>query len=81
MGSRALYVYDGPKDTLYRIHGTNQPEYIGHAISSGCIRLTNEDAIDLFNRAKVGSPVVVLAPGQGDSPNNPRVAFTGGRDG
>src|SRR5205807_725996 len=63
MGSRALYVYDGPKDTLYRIHGTNQPEYIGSAISSGCIRLTNEDAIDLFNRVKVGSPVVVLAPG------------------
>jgi lipoprotein-anchoring transpeptidase ErfK/SrfK len=79
MGSRALYVYDGPKDTLYRIHGTNQPEYIGSAISSGCIRLTNEDAIDLFNRAKVGTVVVVLAPGQGDSPNNPRVAFTGGR--
>ena len=65
MGSRALYVYDGPKDTLYRIHGTNQPEYIGSAISSGCIRLTNEDAIDLFNRVKIGSPVVVLAPGSG----------------
>ena len=80
MGSRALYVYDGPKDTLYRIHGTNQPEYIGSAISSGCIRLTNEDAIDLFNRVKVGSPVVVLAPGSGDSPGNPRFAFTGGRD-
>jgi lipoprotein-anchoring transpeptidase ErfK/SrfK len=81
MGSRALYVYEGSKDTLYRIHGTNQPEYIGHAISSGCIRLTNEDAIDLFNRVKVGSPVVVLAPGSGDSPTNPRIAFTGGRDG
>ncbi len=69
MGSRALYVFDGPKDTLYRIHGTNQPEYIGSAISSGCIRLTNEDAIDLFNRVKIGSPVVVLAPGSGDSPS------------
>ena len=80
MGSRALYVYDGPKDTLYRIHGTNQPEYIGSAISSGCIRLTNEDAIDLFNRVKIGTPVVVLAPGSGDLPSNPRVAFTGGRD-
>ena len=80
MGSRALYVYDGPKDTLYRIHGTNQPEYIGSAISSGCIRLTNEDAIDLFNRVKIGSVVVVLAPGSGDSPANPRIAFTGGRD-
>jgi lipoprotein-anchoring transpeptidase ErfK/SrfK len=80
MGSRALYVYEGSKDTLYRIHGTNQPEYIGSAISSGCIRLTNEDAIDLFSRVKVGSVVVVLAPGSGDSPTNPRVAFTGGRD-
>src|ERR1700712_2104530 len=80
MGSRALYLYSGGKDTLYRIHGTNQPEYIGSAISSGCIRLTNEDAIDLFSRVKVGSVVVVLAPGSGDSPTNPRVAFTGGRD-
>ena len=81
MGARALYVFEGNKDTLYRIHGTNQPEYIGHAISSGCIRLTNEDAIDLFNRTKVNSPVVVLAPGQGNSPGNPRIAFSGGRDG
>jgi len=79
-GPRALYVYEGNKDTLYRIHGTNQPEYIGSAISSGCIRLTNEDAIDLFSRVKVGSVVVVLSPGSGDSPTNPRVAFTGGRD-
>ena len=65
MGSRALYVYDGPKDTLYRIHGTNQPEYIGQAISSGCIRLTNEDAIDLYSRARIGTPVVVLPPRRG----------------
>ena len=77
MGSRALYVYSGNKDTLYRIHGTNQPEYIGSAISSGCIRLTNEDAIDLFNRVKINTVVVVLAPGQGDLPGNPRVAFYG----
>ena len=48
MGSRALYLYSGGKDTLFRIHGTNQPEYIGASISSGCIRLTNEDAIDLY---------------------------------
>ena len=81
MGARALYIYEGNRDTLYRVHGTNQPEYIGHAISSGCIRLTNEDIIDLYNRVKPGSPVVVLAPGQGDSPTNPQVAFTGGRAG
>jgi lipoprotein-anchoring transpeptidase ErfK/SrfK len=60
MGARALYLYAGGKDTLYRIHGTNQPEYIGHAISSGCIRITNEDVIDLYGRVKVGATVVVL---------------------
>ena len=67
MGARALYLYEGNKDTLYRIHGTNQPEYIGHAISSGCIRMTNEDVIDLYKRVKLGTTVVVLAPHQGFS--------------
>jgi lipoprotein-anchoring transpeptidase ErfK/SrfK len=60
MGARALYLYAGGKDTLYRIHGTNQPEYIGRAISSGCIRVTNEDVIDLYGRVKIGATVVVL---------------------
>ena len=60
MGARGLYLYAGGNDTLYRIHGTNQPEYIGHAISSGCIRMTNEDVIDLYSRVKVGATVVVL---------------------
>ena len=64
LGARALYLYERNKDTLYRIHGTNQPEYIGQAISSGCIRMTNEDVIDLFDRVKLGATVVVLAPGQ-----------------
>jgi lipoprotein-anchoring transpeptidase ErfK/SrfK len=64
LGARALYLYAGNKDTLYRIHGTNQPEYIGQAISSGCIRMRNEDVIDLYNRVKLGSTVVVLPPGQ-----------------
>jgi lipoprotein-anchoring transpeptidase ErfK/SrfK len=64
MGARALYLYSGGQDTLYRIHGTNQPEYIGQAISSGCIRMTNEDAIDLYNRVKIGTIVVVLPPTQ-----------------
>ena len=64
LGARALYLYEGNRDTLYRIHGTNQPEYIGQAISSGCIRMTNEDVIDLFDRVKQGATVVVLAPGQ-----------------
>jgi lipoprotein-anchoring transpeptidase ErfK/SrfK len=62
LGARALYLYEGNKDTLYRIHGTNQPEYIGQAISSGCIRMTNEDVIDLFDRVRQGATVVVLPP-------------------
>ena len=78
MGARGLYLYEANKDTLYRIHGTNQPEYIGSAISSGCIRMTNEDVIDLYNRVKLGATVVVLAPGQGDTPFNPRMALGGG---
>ena len=76
MGARAIYLFEGNKDTLFRIHGTNQPELIGEAISSGCIRMANEDVIDLFERVKMGSPVVVLGPKNGDSPTNPRLAMT-----
>ena len=76
LGARGLYLFTGNRDTLYRIHGTNQPEYIGSAISSGCIRMTNEDVIDLYKRVKLGTPVVVLAPSQGDSPYNPRMALS-----
>jgi len=65
MGARGIYLFQGNKDTLFRIHGTNQPEYIGQAISSGCIRMTNEDVIDLYNRVRMGAIVVVLAPRQG----------------
>jgi lipoprotein-anchoring transpeptidase ErfK/SrfK len=75
MGARALYLYQNGKDTLYRIHGTNQPEYIGQAISSGCIRMTNEDVIDLYNRVQPGAVVVVLEPHQNVSPYNPRMAL------
>jgi lipoprotein-anchoring transpeptidase ErfK/SrfK len=75
MGARALYLYQQGKDTLYRIHGTNQPEYIGQAISSGCIRMTNEDVIDLYNRVKHGAVVVVLEPNQNVSPFHPRMAL------
>ncbi|MCP4381806.1 MAG: L,D-transpeptidase [Hyphomicrobiales bacterium] len=56
MGARALYL----GDTVYRIHGTNQPQTIGHAVSSGCFRLTNEYVIDLFERVPVGTKVVVM---------------------
>jgi lipoprotein-anchoring transpeptidase ErfK/SrfK len=55
LGARALYV----SGTLYRIHGSNEPDTIGQAVSSGCIRMTNEDVIDLYDRAKVGAEVVV----------------------
>lgn len=56
LGARALYI--GAR--LYRIHGSNQPWTIGHAVSSGCIRMTNEDVIDLYDQVKVGAKVVVL---------------------
>ncbi len=62
MGARAMYLYSNGRDTSYRIHGTNQPQYIGQAVSSGCIRMTNENAIDLYNHVKVGTVVVVLPP-------------------
>jgi lipoprotein-anchoring transpeptidase ErfK/SrfK len=55
LGARALYL----GHTEFRIHGTNQPDTIGHAVSSGCIRLDNADVIDLYNRVKVGAKVVV----------------------
>jgi lipoprotein-anchoring transpeptidase ErfK/SrfK len=55
LGARALYL----GSTLYRIHGSNEPETIGHAVSSGCIRMTNEDVTDLYNRVPVGALVVV----------------------
>lgn len=61
LGARALYLYDAHgKDTLYRIHGTNEPTEIGHDASSGCIRMRDIDVIDLYNRAKVGTKVIVL---------------------
>jgi lipoprotein-anchoring transpeptidase ErfK/SrfK len=74
MGARALYLYSDGQDTLFRIHGTNQPEYIGQAVSSGCIRLTNEDVIDLYSRVKMGSIVVVLGPHQ----RGPRISSAAG---
>jgi lipoprotein-anchoring transpeptidase ErfK/SrfK len=55
LGARALYL----GSTLYRIHGSNEPETIGQAVSSGCIRMLNDDVIDLYERAKVGTRVVV----------------------
>ena len=59
MGARALYLYQNGRDTLYRIHGTNEPETIGRSASSGCIRMRNIDVVDLFNRVPVGAKVIV----------------------
>ena len=55
MGARALYL----GSTIYRLHGTNQPQTIGHAVSSGCFRLVNDDIIDLYERVPIGTKVVV----------------------
>jgi len=60
LGARALYLYRDGQDTYFRIHGTNEPESIGQAVSSGCIRMLNQDVIDLYTRVPVGAPVVVL---------------------
>ncbi|MDR3374569.1 MAG: L,D-transpeptidase [Ancalomicrobiaceae bacterium] len=60
LGARALYLYQGDRDTLYRLHGTYEPDSIGTAVSSGCVRLFNHDIIDLYNRTPTGTRVVVL---------------------
>lgn len=64
LGARALYLYRDGKDTLYRIHGTNEPWSVGKAASSGCIRLYNQDILDLYKRATAGARVVVLDKSQ-----------------
>jgi lipoprotein-anchoring transpeptidase ErfK/SrfK len=60
LGPRALYLYDNGRDTMFRIHGTTEPHTIGKAVSSGCIRMFNQDVIDLHDRVPTGTQVVVL---------------------
>jgi lipoprotein-anchoring transpeptidase ErfK/SrfK len=60
LGARALYLYRDGHDTFFRLHGTTEPETIGTAVSSGCIRLFNQDIIDLYNRVPVGTHVTVV---------------------
>lgn len=60
LGARALYLFNRAGDTGYRLHGTPEWNSIGHAMSSGCIRLINQDIIDLYNRAEIGAKVIVL---------------------
>ena len=59
LGARALYLFDGGGDTMYRIHGTNAPSSIGTAASSGCIRMLNKEVVELFNNTPVGTKVIV----------------------
>ncbi|MCB5204526.1 L,D-transpeptidase [Neorhizobium sp. T786] len=63
LGARALYLYEGDQDTIYRIHGTPEPWTIGLSVSSGCIRMNNDDVTDLHSRVKVGAKVIVLMQG------------------
>lgn len=60
LGSRAMYLFQGNKDTYIRIHGTTQPWTIGSPASNGCFRMTNDDILDLYDRVGMGAKVVVL---------------------
>ena len=64
LGARAMYLWQGNKDTLFRIHGTVEPWTIGKNVSSGCIRMINQDVMDLYDRTPEGTKVVVLGPDQ-----------------
>ena len=67
LGARAMYLWQGNKDTLYRVHGTVEPWTIGKRVSSGCIRMINQDAIDLYDRVPLGTQVIVLGERRGRS--------------
>lgn len=60
LGARALYLYQGDRDTMFRIHGTTQPWSIGRSVSNGCIRMLNSHVIDLYRRVPPGARVVVI---------------------
>jgi lipoprotein-anchoring transpeptidase ErfK/SrfK len=60
LGPRALYIFQGNRDTLYRLHGNPDERSIGKAVSSGCVRLLDQDVIDLYNRVPAGSPILVV---------------------
>ena len=64
LGARALYLYQGNRDILFRIHGTNEPWSIGEQMSSGCVRMLNEDVADLYERVPVGARVIVKRGGR-----------------
>ncbi len=83
LGARALYLFKGGRDTMYRIHGTNQPWSIGLNLSSGCFRMMNHDVEDLYARANIGTKVIVVGPGENASKylsggGNPLTTIFGG---
>jgi lipoprotein-anchoring transpeptidase ErfK/SrfK len=63
LGARALYLYQEDRDILFRIHGTNEPWTIGQQVSSGCIRMLNEDILELYNKVSIGTAVLVRRNG------------------
>jgi len=63
LGARAMYLWQGNKDTLFRIHGTVEPWTIGKSVSSGCIRMINQDVMDLYQSVEIGAKVIVNGPG------------------
>ncbi|MBB4002840.1 L,D-transpeptidase [Aurantimonas endophytica] len=69
LGARAMYLYRGGRDSLFRIHGTNQPWTIGQNMSSGCVRMMNEDVEHLYSRVPNGTKVIVIGP-RGEGPKN-----------
>jgi len=76
LGARAMYLWQGNQDTLFRIHGTVEPWTIGQSVSSGCIRMINQDVIDLYNRTPAGTRVVVLGSSPIKPAKPPKVAHT-----
>jgi lipoprotein-anchoring transpeptidase ErfK/SrfK len=79
LGARALYLYRGGRDSLFRIHGTSDAASIGHATSAGCIRLFNQDAIDLYNRAPSGTFVTVRSEAESLAIEGPQMTDAYGR--
>jgi len=79
LGARALYLYRGAKDSMFRIHGTSDAASIGHATSAGCIRLFNQDAIDLFSRVPNGTRVVVRTEAESLAMEGPQMTDAYGR--
>lgn len=79
LGARALYLYRGGRDTMFRIHGTSDAASIGHATSAGCIRLFNQDAIDLYNRVPNGTRVKVRSEAESLALEGPQMIDAYGR--